>query len=642
MSSRVFAVALAGLAASLAWSVPPDDTKPDAKGEPARVDAHGDPLPPGAVARLGTSRLRQVSRPGGVAFSADGKRVATWGSGGLQVADAATGRTLHEDRRLSILAVRFGTDGTPATVPAIGGATAAAFTPDGKLVARGMHDGSVEIRDAATDKLLHELSGPKDGVRGLALSADGKTLARAGQTSVGLWDVATGKEKRLLDTTTDGSPFCVAFSPDGRTLVTGEYFGKPGVRAWDAATGKELFAVKDLPAGYFPRAVAVAPDGKTFAHTGEGGVVFLRDSTTGKELRRFKTEHDTHGIAFSPDGRTLAASVSQYPAGAETRLFDVATGKERFQFPRHELHIEAVFYSADGKRVVTSGMDRTVRVWDATTGNHLFQIGQKKIEDIRQRGLPCALSPDGKTLLVARESVIGVWDATTGKKLRDLPSPEGGVVSLSFAPSGKAFAALCAEVNRDPERDVFLPDHALHVLDVATGKSSLAIRGLDYAVKQVTVSPDGTLIALGAPDAPQRDGIALYTAAGRKLFGFVRAKGPNDPRMGSFAISPDDRVVVASTDKLRFWDTAGGEERRALDGPGVALWLAYAPNGRYLAGADRERWCVFDASSGKVVWERKGENAGPVAFASGGGRLLTGGSDGTALVWEMPAEVSRR
>src|SRR5262249_30322729 len=159
------------------------------------------------------------------------------------------------------------------------------------------------------------------------------------------------------------------------------------------------------------------------------------------------------------------------------------------------------------------------------------------------------------------------------------------------------------------------------------------------AVRQVQVSADGTLVAVGAPDAPYGDGVRLYDATGRKLAAFLTAKNVNDPRMTSFAISPDERTLVASADKLRFWDTASGEPKKTLDEPRGLWGLVYSPNGRYLAGSDHERWCVFEADSGKVVWERKLPlvGPGPVAFSADGSRLLTGGPDGTALIWELPA-----
>lgn len=616
-------------------------------------------LPEGAVTRLGSPNLRQPGRPGSVVFSPDGKRVLTYGSGGLHAADAKTGATVREVR-LSLLAARPAADGGSGTAVTDGGtvlawdstgektlfrsedgATAAAFSPDGKLVAIGTSGGAVHVRDAATGKLAATLAGPKDAVRRLAVSADGKLLALAGEKSVGLWDVAAGKETRLLETKRDGNPFSVAFSPDGKTLVTGEYFGAVPVRVWDVATGKQRLAVEDMLPGYFPRAAAFAPDGKTFAHTGEGGGVFLRDAATGQEVRRLKTDHDTHGVAFSPDGKTLAASVSQYPAGAETRLFDVESGKELFDFPRHELGVEAVFFSADGKRAVTAGIDRTVRVWDATTGEHLFAVGERKIEFIRQRGLPCALSPDGKTLLVARGADVGVWDVAAGKELRTLRSPESPVVALAFAPSGKAFAALCVSAPVRPANGGLpAPRHAAHVLDLATGKASLSIPDLDGTVTQIQVSADGSLLALGAPDAPHHDGIRLFDAAGRKLSAFLTARGFGDPAMTSFAISPDEQTLVASADKLRCFDVASGKPGKTPDGLGGLSGLVFSPGGKHLAGSDHARWCVFEADTGKVVWERKHSPQGPrpVAFSPDGRRLLAGAPDGTAFIWELPGK----
>src|SRR5262245_1588526 len=539
-------IALVGFFLLLSLSAtaqPPDQKKTPGDPKP-RLDFDGDPLPEGAVGRLGSTRLRHLAQAG--VFSPDSKRLITWGNAGVCVVDVATGEVLSQSQRWGTLAVWFGPDGKSGTVVTTGGsvlpwesktgfgeqlafskeggATAGAFAANGKTVARGTSDGSIQIHDVGSGKFVTKLTGPTDGVRGLAFSPDGKLLARAGERSVGLWDVATGNETRLLEVNRDGSPFCAAFSPDGKVLVTGEYFGKVPVRAWDVATKKELFAIEDLPFGYFPRAVSFATDGKTFAHTGEGGVVFLRDAATGKEIRRFKTERNTYSVAISPDGKTIAAAVSQYPAGWETRIFDVETGKERFAFPRHELEIEAVFFTPDGKKAVTSGIDRTVRVWDATTGKHLFAIGEKKIEDIRQKGRPCALSSDGKTLLVAWEGVISVWDIGTAKEIRKLNSPEGQVIALSFAPSGKSVAVLCMENKAQAASHMPYFEHAVHVLNVETGKSSVTIPGLNSAVQQLTVPAEGTLIAVGAPNAPYGDGITLYSPAGRKLFAFVQAK----------------------------------------------------------------------------------------------------------------------
>src|SRR5439155_1498521 len=188
-----------------------------ATAAPPRADSFGDPLPEGALLRLGTVRLR------------------------------------HGD-----------------------GVCAVAFAPDGKLLASISRDRTLRLWDAATGRQIRQLSEPDCEYYALAFSPDSRTLAaatgdplRGGHTAVRLWDVTTGKERTRLKGHERGV-LALAFSADGRRLASANPF-EP-VRIWDVQTGQTVVACEE-PHGAM--ALAFSPDGCTLASACMSGTVRL-------------------------------------------------------------------------------------------------------------------------------------------------------------------------------------------------------------------------------------------------------------------------------------------------------------------------------------------------------------------------------
>ena len=256
-----------------------------------------------------------------------------------------------------------------------------AFSPDGKTIAAGYGggwggDGGVVLWDVAARKRLADDPLPvKEGdVRGVAFSPDGKTIA-AGYSVVGggsgvvLWDVAA--RKRLADDplpVKEGRVSGVAFSPDGKTIAAGYGgvgggYGGGGVVLWDVAARKRLaddpLPVKDGDVS----GVAFSPDGKTIAAgyrfvVGVGGVV-LWDVAARKRLADDPLpvkEGYVSGVAFSPDGKTIAAGYGGGVGGVGVGgvvLWDVAARKRLADdpLPVKEGYVSGVAFSPDGKTI---------------------------------------------------------------------------------------------------------------------------------------------------------------------------------------------------------------------------------------------------------------------------------------------------
>ena len=217
----------------LAGCSKPRETQPRPPTPGARaptVDLYGDPLPPGAIARLGTVRLRQGGRAKTVVFSPDGKTLASsdWHGrvGGIHLWNATTGRRLLHISAHSSLVECF------------------AFSPDGKTIASGGGHGTIGLWNAETGERIWRRK-RRRSVLSVAFSPNGRILALAdGGRSIHFLDASTGEENTELGGHVGQK--CLAFSPGGEKLASGGYDGS--VRLWDVRTGRqtaELVGLKD-------------------------------------------------------------------------------------------------------------------------------------------------------------------------------------------------------------------------------------------------------------------------------------------------------------------------------------------------------------------------------------------------------------
>jgi WD40 repeat protein len=633
--------------------------------QPPPKDLYGDPLPLGAIARLGTVQLRHAGvSPGRIplAFSRDSKTLisASDGDRKIRVFDAATGK-LTAVRSLEPVAERYwphlvlSSDGSTlaAQVAAQGiyvwktgstdapqrieaeplGNFAIALSANGRLLAIANHKfvgkPNIQIWDLTTGRTLWPAIPEKASQ--LVFSGDAKRLAAIEREAVKIYDVETGKELRRFAAVTRGwSDRHVAFSPDGKLLairldairLDDE---QSRVELWELETGKTRAVLSDQRAP-----VVFSPDGKLLATLGPERIQ-LWDPAAGSEVRK-KNAPRGYAFVFAPDGKSLA-----FRWHAALGIWNLETDRVLTSQNGHTSDVARVVFSPDGKWLASEA--DSIRLWEVTAGKTVAQF-----PGIEYTDAILTFSPDSKTLLA--DPVPGTlrrWEVPAGRERTAFDASELG---SPFRLRASTDSTMLLTLEHRPGARPRL----IRRWDLATGKELW--RGDEEALFPEAVSHDGkirpaaALAALNAP-APTKFGfgqerpVVNFSADGRVLAVMLDTAHPGTV--------PD--IVRFAPPGLDVWDTvSGGSIRRLPVSPSCRLALSHS--GRYLATAGLDTLSVFDLADGKEILRRPASEhyrsqyygdpfATSLAFAPDGKTLATGLSDGAILIWGVFPDASR-
>jgi WD40 repeat protein len=509
------------------------------------------------------------------------------------------------------------------------------LSPDGQSLAADSQDG-VMVYEVRTGKGTlvapppHTVNETQPRVG--CFSPDGQRLVihrftivdRTDYQDIEIWQV--NPPQKLISIRTPARDVgALQFSPNGNALA-GSFFSitdPPYVGVWDVRTGDSLFTVRGLN-----RLLAFSQDSKRLA-LDSGGRLIVCDARTGaREVTLPLSDCDRHSVlAFHPDGERLLLS-----GVGGNEVWDVTGGRGNFTLRGRRGIVTGVAFSPDGRRLAASRSveatgdfaegDGEVNVWDLSTRTATLTLGRRPWAWVSR----VQFSPDGRRLASAhsvfgggekdRTGQVRVWDAATGQEALTFRDQRGATTSLAYSPDGGRVASLGG-------------DEAV-VWDAAEGRRLFALPVIVHDYTGVAFSPDGGKLATASVNAAVWD-----VAAQRKLFTLT---GPRGATALEVAFSPDGRYLATGHDDgtAAVWDARTGRQVFARKGhTGPVVGLAFTPDGRRLASAGGELK-VWNAATGQEVLTLRGHTAAVtcVAFDRGGNRLASGSADGEVKIWD--------
>ncbi|KAH8826442.1 WD40-repeat-containing domain protein [Flagelloscypha sp. PMI_526] len=317
-------------------------------------------------------------------------------------------------------------------------------------------------------------------------------------------------------------------------------------------------------------------------------------------------------VDFSPDGKLVVSSSDD----TTIRIWDSESGKEVQQLKGHTDFVRSAAFSPNGMRIISGSLDKTIRIWDSHSGKEIRQL-----KGHTGHILSVAFSPDGTCIASGSgDKTIRVWDSESGKLIRGLDGHRDCILSVSFSPRGMHIVSGSI-------------DKTIRIWNSQSGKELRQLKGHTSYIRSVAFSPDGMHIVSGSEDKTIR---IWDSESGRE----VRQISSQIGSIQSIAFAPDGMRILSGSGNgtTRIWDAESGEEIRQLEGHKDYVRSAvFSPDGmRIVSGSDDQTICIWEADPCEELQQLNSHTGSlrSVDFCPDGIRIVSSSNDQTIRIWD--------
>ncbi len=572
-------------------------------------DRLGNPLPNGAVSRLGTTRLRYGRPVADICYLPDGRGIVAIDTR-IEIWDLAHGKMLSEHK--------------------IAGDRIVDICPrlDGEALLIAQRDGQLHEWDLINSRDLHSWPTGQESLRCVSYSPDRKRVLTIGSVppTIKEWELASGKELIAI-TGTKQAFFDGIYGPGGKSVIVGGGY-KFILSHHDLASGKEL---KEWCGDYAANDLQLSADGERLliGYHYRASEYRLEDY---QHLRSFTGPLGgaVNAARYCKNGDDILTSSRD---GSITR-WDRKQAKAQLQWFPHQCHVRRIEVSPDGERVLSSGGwhdGHTVVESSLATGQCL--LPWKRHTGVVQA--VAALPSGDRAVSGSDDGTLRIWDLETGECLKVIHAADLGVLAVAVSPEGKRLAAGCADGS---VREFSLPDaRPLRTLHQHLGY----VRSVAYKNNE-PIGPHEVGLFSSADDGAIRGWDAVHSQWACKVFQGHRGG------VLSIAVSEDNKRAASGgrDGTVRIWHLETDPMMHTYQEPLMHTYQAdrgwveavcFTPDGRYVLSAGRHgRILKRDLETGEVVAEMlHGDWVRALVCTPDGRTVCAGGEDNTITCWDL-------